>query len=58
MAELVIDPEKMRRGVDNFVLRLRRPGRIKRAVETPVRQRTAEQAALVALGRLIADGVF
>lgn len=36
--------------------KLVRTSRIRRAIETPVRHRTAEQAALIAIGRLIESG--
>lgn len=53
-----LDPEKVRADVKHAVRRFTRAGRITTAREKPVRRRTAEQAALCALGRLIQDGTF
>ncbi len=54
----LLDAVKLAAGVKGAVAKLTRASRINRAAETPRRQRTAEQAALVALGRLVQDGVF
>ncbi len=54
----LLDAVKLAAGVKGAVAKMTRAARIERAAVTPLRQRTAEQAALVALGRLIQDGVF
>ncbi len=54
----VLDAVKLAAGVKFAVDRLTRATRINAAAATPRRQRTAEQAALCALGRLIQEGTF
>ncbi len=64
MADLLVqlstqlDTVKLEAGVKSAVARTTRATRINAAAATPRRQRTAEQAALCALGRLIQDGTF
>lgn len=54
----VIDPEKVRDHVHNSLHWYMRAHRFETALATPVRERSAKQAALIAVGRLIDKGVF
>lgn len=56
MTELTIDVESLKREVVFASAKLTRASRIKAAAEKPMRERTAMDAALCALGRLIEDG--
>lgn len=51
-----LDPAKIKSDVKRATDKITRDFRIRRALDTPVRQRTAKDAALCALARMIQEG--